>query len=260
MNKDGLLTLTEIDAVWSCCCRSFWPKRCLQSCQSGSTHTAAKKKLIFFSVDPRRKEKRRRRQHTACSFHHVACEQFAAPALPFNWSSKSFGTFGTPTKVCSWADYFWDFFLSLSIGLILIAMATTTSCLRCSESGLSPWRTFFISHLLSHRSFLQSQHCLTTVGLYPLGEQRFDVMGSTSAAPWLDCYLRKKPHNPATASHNNQLKWYLSNQNQYVSKQHHFSSMQIISEQQNREKWFPFKCVSSLRGSPSVITNCHCLC
>lgn len=58
------------------------------------------------------------------------------------------------------------------------------------------------------------------------------MLERTSAAPRLPRYLRN-PHNPASASHINQLKWYPSNRSQYVSKQHHFSSMQeTISEQQ----------------------------
>lgn len=51
------------------------------------------------------------------------------------------------------------------------------------------------------------------------------------------------PYNPATASHIYQLKWYPSNNSQYVSRQQHFSHMQIISEQQScyRGKVIPFK-------------------
>lgn len=76
------------------------------------------------------------------------------------------------------------------------------------------------------------------------------MLGSTSVAPRLARY----PHNPASASHISQLKWYPSNRSQYVSKQQHFSSMQeIISEQQTlyTEKHVNVSSFLSLSWPPS---------
>lgn len=47
-----------------------------------------------------KRTKQRGEERRAGNFHHVACEQCAVPAFPFNWSSDSFYT-PTPQPRCS---------------------------------------------------------------------------------------------------------------------------------------------------------------
>lgn len=69
----------------------------------------------------------------------------------------------------------------------------------------------------------------------------------------------ENPHNPASASHINQLKWYPSNHSQYVSEQRHFNSMQeIITEQQTfKTERFSLKMSLLLFHSPSQCVGTH---